>query len=205
MGVTSLIAKRSRHGEERSNPLIRNLITDCFSRSFFAITNSITLINMKKTFIVLISLLITSASFSQTVKKVKIEDVVNMIDTSSTPIIINFWASWCQPCVHEIPWFEKAVAELKDTKVKIVLVSLDFASDYKSKALEQFAKKQGYTSTVVWLDETNADKFCPKIDSSWDGSIPVTLMVNNKKKYRQFFEFQIREERFKLELAKLVE
>jgi len=158
---------------------------------------------MKKLLFVL-AIIYSSTAFAQ-VKKVKIEDVVNMIDTSSTPIIINFWASWCQPCVHEIPWFEKAVAELKDTKVKIVLVSLDFATDYKSKALEQFAKKQGYTSTVVWLEETNADKFCPKIDSSWDGSIPVTLMVNNKKKYRQFFEYQLREERFKLELAKLVE
>lgn len=160
---------------------------------------------MKKTGLFIFFLLITSISFSQEIKKVKIEDVVNMIDTSSTPIIVNFWASWCQPCIHEIPWFEKAVAELNDKQVKVVLVSLDFGKDYREKLLDQFVKKQGYTSTVVWLDETNADKFCPKIDSSWDGSIPVTLMVNNKKKYRQFFEYQLKEERFKLELAKLVE
>jgi hypothetical protein len=89
--------------------------------------------------------------------------------------------------------------------VKIVLVSLDFASDYKNKTVQQFVKKNGYQSRVVWLDETNADKFCPKIDSAWDGSIPVTLMVNNKKKYRQFYEFQLKEDRFRLELAKLVE
>ncbi len=160
---------------------------------------------MKKTCLFIFFLLITTISFSQEIKKVKIEDVVNMIDTSSTPIIVNFWASWCQPCIHEIPWFEKAVAELKDKQVKMVLVSLDFGKDYREKLLDQFVKKQGYTSTVVWLDETNADKFCPKIDSSWDGSIPVTLMVNNQKKYRQFFEYQLKEERFKLELAKLVE
>jgi thiol-disulfide isomerase/thioredoxin len=160
---------------------------------------------MKKTCILITFVLLASVSFAQQIKKVKIEDVVNMIDTSSTPIIVNFWASWCQPCVHEIPWFEKAVAELKDKQVKVVLVSLDFAKDYKEKVLDQFVKKQGYTSTIVWLDETNADKFCPPIDSSWDGSIPVTLMVNNQKKYRQFFEFQLKEERFKLELAKLVE
>ncbi len=160
---------------------------------------------MKKTCLFIFLLIITSVSFSQDIKKVKIEDVVNMIDTSSTPIIINFWASWCQPCIHEIPWFEKAVAELKDKQVKVVLVSLDFGKDYREKLLDLFVKKQGYTSTVVWLDETNADKFCPKIDSSWDGSIPVTLMVNNQKKYRQFFEYQLKEERFKLELTKLVE
>lgn len=160
---------------------------------------------MKKTCLFIFLVIITSVSFSQEIKKVKIEDVVNMIDTSSTPIIVNFWATWCQPCIHEIPWFEKAVAELKDKQVKVVLVSLDFGKDYREKLLDQFVKKQGYTSTVVWLDETNADKFCPKIDSSWDGSIPVTLMVNNQKKYRQFFEYQLKEQRFKLELAKLVE
>lgn len=160
---------------------------------------------MKKAIILFAILFLASVSFSQEIKKVKIDELVTMIDTSSTPIIVNFWASWCQPCVHEIPWFEKAVAELKDKHVKVLLVSLDFANDYKNKVLQKFVKEQGYTSSVVWLDETNADKFCPKIDSAWDGSIPVTLMVNNKTKYRQFFEFQLKEERFKLELAKLIE
>lgn len=135
----------------------------------------------------------------------KIEEVVKMIDTSSSPLVVNFWASWCKPCIHEIPWFEKIAADYKDKGVKLVLVSLDFASDYKSKALHQFVKNNNYTSQIVWLDETNADKFCPAIDSSWGGSIPVTLMVNNKKNYRQFYEFQLKEERFKMELNKLVE
>lgn len=160
---------------------------------------------MKKTIVFIALTFITSVAFTQEIKKVKIEDVVKMIDTSSSPIIVNFWASWCQPCIHEIPWFEKAVAELKDKNVKILLVSLDFAPDYKNNTLRSFVKKQGYTSQVVWLDETNADKFCPKIDTAWDGSIPVTLMVNNKKHYHQFFEYQLKEERFRLELAKLVE
>jgi len=135
----------------------------------------------------------------------KIEDVVKMIDSSETPIVVNFWASWCKPCIHEIPWFEKIVSEYKDKGVKLVLVSLDFADDYKNKTLQQFVKKNKYASQVIWLDETNADRFCPPIDSAWGGSIPATLMVNNKKGYRQFFEFQVKEERFKLELDKLVQ
>jgi thiol-disulfide isomerase/thioredoxin len=159
---------------------------------------------MKRWFLFTALILITSVSFSQEIKRLKIDELAKMIDTSTSPLIVNFWASWCQPCIHEIPWFEKAVAEVKEKNVKIVLVSLDFATDYNNKTLQQFVKKNGYQSKVVWLDETNADKFCPKIDSSWDGSIPVTLMVNNKKKYRQFYEFQLKEDRFKLELDKLV-
>jgi thiol-disulfide isomerase/thioredoxin len=160
---------------------------------------------MKKFFLIFLLTLSSSIAISQDIKRVRIEDVVKMIDTSTTPIVINFWASWCKPCIHELTWFEKIVADHKEKGVKLVLVSLDFSEDFKNKALHKFVKKTGYTSKVVWLDETNADKFCPPIDSAWGGSIPATLMVNNKKSYRQFFEFQLKEERFKQEIEKLVE
>jgi hypothetical protein len=68
-----------------------------------------------------------------------------------------------------------------------------------------FVKKHNYTSTIVWLDETDADFFCPLIDKNWNGNIPVTIMVNNKKKYRQFFNQQLPEARLQLEIKKLVE
>ena len=160
---------------------------------------------MKKLMLAAVLAFSTMNVFSQEIKKVKIEDVVNMIDTSTTPIIVNFWASWCRPCVHEIPWFEKTVAQYKDKGVKLVLVSLDFATDYKNKTLQKFIKGNKYSSQVLWLNETNADKFCPPIDSGWGGSIPATLMVNNKKGYRRFFEYQVKEERLKMEIDKLVE
>jgi thiol-disulfide isomerase/thioredoxin len=160
---------------------------------------------MKKLIFILFCILSAATVFSQDIKRVKIEDVVKMIDTSTSPLVINFWASWCKPCIHEIPWFEKTVAAYQEKGVKLVLVSLDFSEDFQNKALHKFVKKTGYTSDVVWLDETNADKFCPPIDSAWGGAIPATLMVNNKKGYRQFFEFQVKEERFKQEIEKLVE
>jgi len=158
---------------------------------------------MKK-ILTLLALAVAVNSYSQQIEKVKMDDVVKMIDTSTTPLIVNFWASWCKPCVHEIPWFEQGIQAYKDKHIKLVLVSLDFAEDYP-KNLQAFVKRQNYQSTILWLNETNADSFCPKIDSSWSGSIPATIMVNNKTHYRQFFGEQIPEPRFKLELAKLVE
>jgi thiol-disulfide isomerase/thioredoxin len=156
--------------------------------------------------IVLLIVMIVSinASQSQEIGKVKIADVVKMIDTSTVPLVVNFWATWCQPCVHELPWFEKCVAELKDKKVKLLLVSLDFADDYPKK-IADFAKQNGYTSQIVWLNETNADLFCPKIDKRWEGAIPATLMVNNKTQYRQFYGQQLPEARLRQELQKLVQ
>lgn len=160
---------------------------------------------MKKILLSVVFAVAVTGVYSQDIKRMKIEDVVRMIDTTSAPLVVNFWASWCSPCIKEIPWFEKAVAEYGDKGVKLVLVSLDFADDYKKKALHQFVRKNKYTSQVIWLDETDGDRFCPPIDSAWGGAIPATLMVNNKKSYRQFYEFQIKEERFKMELDKLVE
>ena len=153
-------------------------------------------------FIFLLLFSLQHSGFSQEIKKIKMTELVKMIDTSSTPLIVSFWASWCGPCVREIPWFEKNVAAY-GKKVRLVLVSMDFAEDYP-KTISAFAKKNGYRSQIIWLNETNADEFCPQIDKAWDGAIPATLMVNNKTQYRQFFGQQLPEEKFKLELARLI-
>lgn len=158
---------------------------------------------MKKLAIVLAVILTSTTVQSQEIKKVKINELAKMIDTSSVPLVVNFWASWCAPCIKEIPWFEKSVAAFKDQNVQLILVSLDFAEDYP-KGIAAFAKKNNYQSKIVWLDETNADEFCPKIDEKWDGAIPVTLMVNKKRQYRQFYAQQLPEQRLIQELQKLV-
>lgn len=158
---------------------------------------------MKNLLLSLSVLLITCVSYSQQIKKVKINDVLQMMDTSSCPLVVNFWASWCKPCIHEIPWFEKNVEALKEKGVKLILVSLDLPQDYP-KYLTAFAHKEGYSSEIVWLDESNADIFCKKIDPSWDGNIPVTMMINHKKNYRHFFAQQLPEARLKLELQNLI-
>ncbi|MDE3144612.1 MAG: TlpA family protein disulfide reductase, partial [Bacteroidota bacterium] len=149
-------------------------------------------------------LAMTNFISAQQIKKVKIDDVLKMIDTTASPLVINFWASWCKPCVHEIPWFEKTMEAFKTKGVKLILVSVDYKDDYP-KWLTKFVNEQHYQSTIFWLDETDANMFCPKIDRSWEGTIPVTLMVNNKKHYRQFYDQQLPEPRLKLELQKLIE
>src|SRR6476646_2344060 len=134
---------------------------------------------MKKSILVL--LLVTSVHFlfAQKIQKVKIEALSDYIKKADHPVIVNFWATWCAPCTHELVYFESNIKKYKEQKIELILVSLDFPKDYPSKVAE-FLKKNQYEGSFFWLDETNADHFCPMIDPKWDGAIPATLFLNPK-------------------------
>lgn len=130
-------------------------------------------------------------SNSQSIPKWKIEDVVNSFtNNSDTVYVVNFWATFCKPCIEEIPDFIKIVKKYEGRKVKLLLVSLDLPSYYAVK-LPAFIKKYKYNTNHVWLNETDADRFCPMIDEKWSGAIPSTIIVNGKTGYRKFVEDQI--------------
>ncbi|HLY69461.1 MAG TPA: TlpA disulfide reductase family protein [Puia sp.] len=129
---------------------------------------------------------------AQGIRKVKIDELKSYIEKSDHPLIVNFWATYCVPCAHEIPYFQTEAKKYKTEGVELILVSLDLPDFYPAK-ISAFVKKENYTSAVLWLDESNADYFCPKIDQRWTGGIPSTLFVNNKHAYHKFFERQLTE------------
>ncbi|HET9055993.1 MAG TPA: TlpA disulfide reductase family protein [Chitinophagaceae bacterium] len=156
----------------------------------------------KASFILLIVFLLSVSGQAQSIKKWKYADLEQFINQSKTPIVINFWATFCKPCVEEIPYFQKLVSQLQDKKVKLLLASIDFP-EYFPEKIEAFAKKNGFTAEIVWMDEDDPGQFCPKIDANWSGVLPATLFINKKMNYRSFHSKQLSEVEMKEELQKL--
>jgi hypothetical protein len=71
-------------------------------------------------------------------------------------------------------------------------VSLDFREDYPMR-LGVFLQRKKITPPVIWLSDTNPNEFVPRVDESWEGSIPATLIIHNGKGYRKFVEGQVTE------------
>ena len=114
-----------------------------------------------------------------------------------TTYIINFWATWCEPCVAEMPYFEQLRAQYKEEPLRLILVNLDMESMWEKRLLPFLEKKQ-LQSEVVILDDTRQNKWIPQVDEHWGGGIPATLIYrgNQRAFYEQGFTFEQLEEAF---------
>ena len=122
---------------------------------------------------------------------------------NDTTYVVNFWATWCKPCIKELPAFEKLNADYATQKVKVLLVSLDFPEKLESQVIP-FIEKQNIKSEVVLLDDADANSWIPKVSPEWSGAIPATLIYkkgntnfmdaasllpNLKPNLKQFYNF----------------
>jgi len=139
----------------------------------------------------------------QGVRKVKITELESVIANSSRPLVINFWATYCKPCLEEMPGLVKGVEQYSKDSVQLILVSLDLEEDYPDK-VNSFAKRFKVKGTLYWLDEYDADYFCPRVDSAWSGAIPATLFINNKTGHRSFQERALTASQVQLQIVTML-
>lgn len=124
------------------------------------------------------------------------------LDTDSV-YVINFWATWCGPCVKELPYFEQLNEKYSKTAFKQILVSLDAPKKLESKVIP-FIEKKSLKSEVVLLADGKYNSWIDKVDPSWSGAIPITLIIKGNQKL--FFEKEFHSmEEIELELLKLLQ
>lgn len=147
---------------------------------------------MKKAFLLLTVLSFSFCAKAQQIRALSADELIKYTSSKDTLYIINFWATWCLPCVQELPEFNALNKRYLNRNVKVILVSMDFKEDYPYK-LARFIERKRLTPEVVWLSDTNPNEFIPKIDSRWEGSIPATVIVHPGKGYKKFIEGQVDE------------
>ncbi len=140
---------------------------------------------------------------AQNIEAIKATDLVNQYQATEGVVVVNFWSTWCKPCIDEIPHFLEVFEQLKPDGVKLWLVSQDTDDLYKTGKLKKYiAEKKWDKARLFWFDETNADYYCPIIDSTWSGVIPSTLIYHKEKNYYKFIEEPLTRETLEAEIRK---
>lgn len=151
---------------------------------------------LRRTLLLLLILLVGQVTKSQVNKVNKIQ-VVNfdqlepyLHKTNDTIYLVNFWATWCAPCIKELPAIEAVEKKYSGKKFKVLLVSLDFSKDITSR-LEPFVKSKNITSKVFLLNDPDQNRWINKVDADWSGEIPFTLIYgkNFREPYSRPFTF----------------
>lgn len=130
---------------------------------------------------------------------IKLKQLQDLIEAKGEHVkVINFWATWCAPCVKEMPLFEKLGQDRKD--VQVTFVSLDLDLDPDPAKVHKFVTRKKIQAQVLILDEQNPNSWIELIDKDWSGALPATIIVNSKTGQRKFVERELHEG----ELEKLI-
>jgi thiol-disulfide isomerase/thioredoxin len=162
------------------------------------VKNQIDFMNSILQTLILAYFLISSNDISaQSINAIKVDDLLSRVENGGdTTFVINFWATWCAPCVRELPQFEALNSDTSFTKLKVLLVSLDFKRDYDTR-LSAFIEKRGLKSEILFLNESDANVWVPKINHDWSGVIPATWVVNRQKGISDFKSSELEEDGLK--------
>jgi thiol-disulfide isomerase/thioredoxin len=153
-----------------------------------------------KGFLLILFVTIALSASAQKPKVVKLDELQRIINEPDSKVkVINFWATWCAPCVKELPLFERLSQQRED--VAVTLVSMDMDLDPNPAKVDKFVSRRKLTATVLILDETNPNVYIDQISKEWSGALPATIVVNSKTGKRVFVERELHEG----ELEKLIE
>jgi len=110
-----------------------------------------------------------------------------------TTLVLNFWATWCNSCVEELPCFDELREYYGSQNVQVVLVSLDFKSQLEKKFIP-FLNRYRLKSEVALMADQDLNAWIPLIHEAWDGAIPATLVLKGDKRLFKLGKFEDLEE-----------
>ena len=141
---------------------------------------------MKQSLLILLFAFCIFNSSPAQVRAIKFAELENILNKKNdTTIVVNLWATWCNPCVKELPYFNKLSQNTSNKKLKVVLVSLDFKRELDTKLIP-FVSNNKITADVFLLDEPDYNSWMNKVDSTWSGGLPCTVIIDAGKQKHLF-------------------
>lgn len=123
---------------------------------------------------------------NEKVTTIDLQQLQNKVQRENdTLYVVNFWATWCRPCVKEMPYFEEANKKFAAQKVKVIFVCLDVPKELER--VNKFVEERNILAETYLLDAGNPNSWIDEIEPQWGGSIPATILYKNGKKVG-FFE-----------------
>ena len=145
----------------------------------------------------------TTLALNAQVKVLSLNELNTRIAKSKdTLYVVNLWATWCAPCVAELPFFEQLHLENKQQPVKVILLSLDFKAKLHSDLIP-FVIKHGLSAETYVIDEPNQQRFNQVMHKDWTGVLPATLFINTKTNTKSLYEKSFTFETLKQTLSTL--
>ena len=150
----------------------------------------------------LIFFIACSALKEDKVEIIKIDGLQKLLQEKDHKLhVINFWATWCKPCVKELPQFINL--SRAHPEIDISLVSLDFVQNLETKVYPFLAKNK-IDLRVLLIDELDYNLWIDMVDNSWSGAIPATLIIEPSTGRRIFLEKEFENNELEVEIENFI-
>jgi len=93
------------------------------------------------------------------------------------PLLVNFWATWCEPCRDEFPDLVKIDAEYRPKGLEFITVSLDDVTEIKA-GVPGFLRQMGATMPAYLLNVVDPEPSIRAVDPNWGGALPATVLYD---------------------------
>lgn len=144
--------------------------------------------------IVILTVIISLSSYGQNTatgpKRTPVLKIVNFAQLQTVLqqhdnklYVVNFWATWCKPCVHELPDFMEVNKKFRENpRFKMILINMDNALEIDATVRPFIQKNKIKTDVYILDDNKRMNEWIPAVDKNWSGAIPATIFYRNGKK-----------------------